>query len=254
MKDRRHANISFLKLSEIENCYLNGIQLCTLTSINNKYMDSHKLPAFERLVIFAGLISFGFLFYRCIFTLNLHYTFLIWNLLISFVPYIISKKLVSVKHNNFASFLLLLGWLIFFPACIYPLTDLLQLKPTGEISLIYDTLMFLSFAVAGLLPGLLSLRNIETFLKHHTSGFFTKFSLIAFIFISSYSVCLVRFLHLKDWDVISDFKRMVFASRHSILYPADDFRIWIIILLLVLLIDMLYIGLKKLTIKTARIK
>jgi len=217
-------------------------------------MNAQKLPAFERLVILAGLLSFGFLFYRCIFTANLHYTFLLWNLLITFIPYVISKKLVSVKHNNFASFLLLFGWLIFFPACIYPLTDLLQLKNTGELSFVYDILMFLSFAVAGLLPGLLSLRNVEIFLKHHTSGFFTKLSLIAFIFISSYSVCLVRFLHLKDWNVISDFKRMIFASKHSILYPTDHLNIWIMIFLLVLLIDMLYVGLKKLIVTAARVK
>ncbi|MBV9961928.1 MAG: DUF1361 domain-containing protein [Parafilimonas sp.] len=217
-------------------------------------MNSHKLPAFERLMIFAGLFSFGLLFYWCILTANFHYTFLIWNLLMAFVPYAISKKLLRAKHNSVASYLLLFSWLIFFPACIYPLTDLLQLKPTGDISVVYDAVMFLSFAIAGLLPGLISLKNVEVFLKKHTSGFFVKFSLMSFIFVSSYSACLLRFLHLKDWNIILDFKRIFYASKHSIVNPTDHFRVWIAIGLIVLIVDVLYAWFKKLTIKTVRIK
>ncbi len=216
-------------------------------------MNSRKLPSPERLMIFAGLLSFGLLFYRCIFFANLHFTFLLWNLLLASMPYIISKKLVSIKESGFRSYFFLIGWLVFFPACIYPLTDMLHLQKTNDFSFVYDVIMFLSFAIAGLLPGLISLRNVETFLRNHVSGLFTKLSVVFFIFLSSYSACLIKFLHLKSWNIVTDFKRMYFASAHDILDPADHSRIWLVIIMLVLLIDVLYAGFKKLTDKAARL-
>jgi uncharacterized membrane protein len=217
-------------------------------------MNTRRLPSFERIMIFAGLLSFGFLFYRCIFTANFHYTFLLWNLVLAFVPYAISKKLINNKGNKLTNYLLVLSWLLFFPACIYPLTDLFQLKQTDNFSMAYDLIMFLSFAVAGLLPGLVSLKTTEGFLKEHFSGGFAKLSLLFFIFLSSYSACLVRFLHLKSWNVVNDFKKMFLASEHGILDPFDHFRIIASIVAIVLVVDVLYAGFMKINKKPARVR
>lgn len=208
-------------------------------------MTTNKLPARERLMIFFGLFSFGFLLYRCIFTFNLHYTFFLWNLLIAFVPYIISKQLLKCYELGIKAFFLILAWLIFFPASLYLFTDLLQIHKTDNFSFLYDVIFFSSFAFTGLLPGLLSLKHVETFLKKHVPALFVKLSVLFFIFLSSYSIYLVRFLHLKSWNVISDFKKMLHASEHNILYPEDHVHIWLSILILVLLIDVIYTGFKK---------
>ena len=217
-------------------------------------MNSRRLLSFERMMIFSALLSFGFLFYRCIFAENFHYTFLLWNMLIAFLPYIISKKLVSVKENSFASYLLLFGWLVFFPACIYPLADVLHMQQASNFSFVYDAIMFFSFAVTGLLPGLISLKNVETFLKKHTSGLLTKLSVVFFIALSSYSACVVRFLHLKSWNVLSDFKRMYAASIRDISDPLAHFRIWAYLIVLVLAIDVMYAVFKRLSVKSRRLK
>jgi uncharacterized membrane protein len=209
-------------------------------------MRTKKLPILERLMIFLGLFCFGVLLYRCIFTWNLHYTFLLWNLLIAFVPYIVSKQLLKCKELNIKAILLLFIWMLFFPVCIYLFTDIVQMHSSDTFYFLYDALLFLSFAFTGLLPGLISLRQIETFLTKHAPGFFVKVSVLFFIFLSSYSICLVRFLHLKSWNIVIDFKKMFHASEKDILYPADHVRIWLSIFVLVLLIDALYAGFKKL--------
>ncbi len=217
-------------------------------------MSIRKLPAFERLMIFAAFLAIGFLFYRCLFSGNFHYTFLLWNMVLAFVPYGISKKLPRKKDHNFSGIMLLLGWLLFFPACIFPLTDLLHLHKTDNFSTVYDAVMILAFGIAALLPGVLSLKNIELYLKKHTTGFFARVSLLFFITLSSYSACLVGILHIKSWNIIADFKRLIFASGRGLSNPAEHVNIISIILLFVLLIDVLYVGFKKITTKHVRIK
>lgn len=208
-------------------------------------MNSKKLPAFERLIIFVSLASFGMLLYRCLFSMSFHYTFFLWNLLVAFVPYIVSKQLAKCKVFNFKSFLLLSAWLVLFPSCIYLFTDLMQIHKT-DFPIWYDITMFSGFAFLGLLSGLMSLKQVESFLKQHASGFFVKVSVLFFIFLSSYSICVVRFLHLKSWNVIADSKKLFHASEHNIIDPQNHAYIWLTILLVVLLVDALYAGFKKL--------
>ncbi len=209
-------------------------------------MSNSKLPAFERLMIFSSLISLGLLFYRCVFTLNFHYTYFLWNLIIAFAPYIVSKQLAKCKELNLKTGLLLSLWLVLFPGCVYLFTDVLQIHKTDNFSFLYDVILFLSFAWNSLLPGLMSLRKVEGFLKKHLSAFLVKLSVLFFIFLSSYGIFLVRFLHLKSWNIFSDSKKLLAVSANHILNPEDHIHAWLSIITLVMLIDVIYIGFKKL--------
>jgi len=209
-------------------------------------MMTKRIPAFERLMIFSAFISFGLLFYRCVFTLSFHYTYFLWNLLIAYVSYIMSKQLIKCKEINVKAILFVSGWLLFFPACMYLFTDILQMHKTDHFPVIYDAFLYLSFAWNALLPSLMSLKKVEAFLRRHLSVFLVKVSILFFIFLSSYSICLVRFLHLKDWDVITNTKRFLRVSANNFLNPADHIHSWLSIISLMLLLDVIYVGFKKL--------
>jgi uncharacterized membrane protein len=211
-----------------------------------KFMTDKKIPAFERLMLFSAFISFGLLFYRCIFTLTFHYTFFLWNLLIAYVPYLISKQLVKCKNLNVKAIILLSAWLLFFPACVYLVTDILSMHQKDNFSVFYDAVLYLSFGWNALLPGLMSLKNVEAFLRRYLSFFMTKVSILFFIFLSSYAICLVRFLHLKDWDLFSNLDRFFRLSANNILNPTDHVHAWLSIISLMMLLDVIYIGFKKL--------
>jgi|SRR5690242_9488245 len=211
-----------------------------------RVMNDKKIPAFERLMIFSAFLSFGILFYRCVFTLSFDYTFFLWHLLLTYLPYIISKQLVKYKDLNIKAILLLFAWLLFFPACVYLLTDFLSMHKTDKFPVFYDAILYLSFALNALLPGLMSLKNIEVFLRRHLSFFIAKAFTLFFIFLSSYAICLVRFLHLKNWDVLTSFKKFVQVSVNNILNPTDHIHAWLSIISLMMLLDVIYIGFKKL--------
>ena len=210
-----------------------------------KYMPAGKLPYFERLMVFASMFSFGVLFYRCLFTLSLDYTFFLWNLLVAYMPYVVSKQLFKCGHLGVKAFLLIVLWLLFLPASIHLFTDMLQMHQTN-FSIVFDAFLFLCSAITGILPGLMSLKNVETFLSKHVSAIVAKISIPVFIFLSSYSALSVRFLHLKSWNIVADFKKMLHASENDIRFPENNMHIWISILALVLLIDLLYKGFKRL--------
>jgi uncharacterized membrane protein len=209
-------------------------------------MKSKQIPAFEKLMLFSAFISFGLLFYRCVFTLNYHYTYFLWNLLIAYLPYIISKQLIKCKELNVKAILLLSIWLLFFPACMYLFTDILTMHRIDNFPIIYDVFLYLSFAWNALLPALMSLKKVESFLRKYLPVFWVKFSLLFFIFLSSYATCIVRFLHLKNWDIITDYKKLIAVSANNILNPEDHVHAWLSIITLVMLIDLIYIGFKKL--------
>src|SRR5580765_1282169 len=140
-------------------------------------MENKKLPAFERLLIFSFCCTSGILLYRCIFSWSLHYTYLLWNLFLAITPYLVSKQLVKCRELNLKAALLLTLWLLLFPNSPYILTDLFHLSRKDNIPLWYDGMLFLSAAWTGLLPGLVSLRKVETFLSGHLRQFWIKASI-----------------------------------------------------------------------------
>jgi uncharacterized membrane protein len=217
-------------------------------------MKNNKLPAFERLLIFSFCLTFGILLYRCIFSGSLHYTFLLWNLFLAITPYLVSKQLVKCKSLNLKSVLLLTSWLLLFPNSPYILSDIFHFSPKDNIPFWYDSLLFLSAAWTGLLPGLVSLRKVETFLSNHLHHFWIKASIFFCLLLSGYGVYLGRFLRFNSWDVFTDSKRLIAASERDFVNPEHHLRVWIFVVLFAIFMDMLYVGFKNLPTALRRTK
>ena len=128
-------------------------------------MTKKKLPAFERLMLFVSFTTIGLLFYRCIFTGSLHYTYFLWNVFLAFTPYLISKQLIKCRELNFKSIFLLSSWLILFPSCVYLFTDFLQIKQSDNFPIWYDVILYISVAINGLLPRFNVFKKDRAFFK-----------------------------------------------------------------------------------------
>lgn len=132
-------------------------------------------------------------------TTNLLY--LIWNLFLAWIPYIISscfiKKDMSV--NYFIPIFVL--WLLFFPNAPYLVTDALHLVSSLPPLLWYDSLLLFFFGWIGLLLGMLSLFHVHQYLKTHLSYLFSELVIFAVCFVSSFGVYLGRFERWNSWDI-----------------------------------------------------
>ncbi|MDX1921355.1 MAG: DUF1361 domain-containing protein [Candidatus Caenarcaniphilales bacterium] len=145
------------------------------------------------------------------------YLFLIWNLILAWVPLVLSTLLVSSKKfqetKNLAKYLPYLLWLIFYPNAPYVFTDFLHYAwhPTEGLLLWFDISMLFLFSLLGFLCAYVSLRQICSLLPKSLQKAFPYFIL----FLSSYGIYLGRFIRLNSWDLATNLPKVIITVLQS---------------------------------------
>ncbi|MBI1837480.1 MAG: DUF1361 domain-containing protein [Flavobacteriia bacterium] len=156
---------------------------------------------------------------------SFNYSFLIWNLILAWIPLIISRYLAR-KHefisiNN--RLILLFSWLVFFPNAPYILTDLFHLSPKMGVPLWFDLILIISFAWNGLLIGFLSLLEIHQLLNYYFINSVTWFFVSFMMILSGFGIYLGRFERWNSWDIATHpfvfMKRIFFSLTNIELLP-----------------------------------
>jgi len=132
------------------------------------------------------------------------YFYLLWNMFLAFVPYIISLTLYNLyKIKRINNYLLIAGfvfWLLFIPNAHYLITDLIHLDEVKHAPILYDSFLVFSSALVGLLFGLYSLSHIEEIIKDNFSIKKTKLIVSILIILIGFGIYLGRFLRFNSWD------------------------------------------------------
>ncbi len=134
------------------------------------------------------------------------FLFLVWNLFLAWIPYWISISIgPAYKHYGSKIIIacLLVTWLLFFPNAPYILTDLLHLRSRAPIPKWYDMMLIASFAWTGLILGLLSLYEVQLFLKKQIGNILAWTISITSIFLCGFGIYVGRFLRWNSWDIIT---------------------------------------------------
>ncbi len=135
-------------------------------------------------------------------TTNLLY--LIWNLFLAWIPYIISSCFIK-KETSVNYFIpIFVVWILFFPNAPYLVTDVLHIASSLSISLWYDSLLFFFFGWIGLLLSILSLSHVYNYLKVHLSYLTSEIIIFVICLISSFGIYLGRFERWNSWDIFVD--------------------------------------------------
>lgn len=126
--------------------------------------------------------------------------YLIWNLFLAWVPYLISLYFIK-KETSIKKFIpLFIFWILFFPNAPYLITDSIHIISSPESFIWYDSLLFFFFGWIGLLLGMISLFHIHQYFKNHLSVLISEIIIFAICFISSFGVYLGRFERWNSWD------------------------------------------------------
>lgn len=175
------------------------------------------------------------------------YVFLVWNLILAFVPFVVSEVMKYLDFSTKKSlFWMLLGlWLLFFPNAPYIMTDLFHLKPKVGAPFWYDLMLLLSYSFNGFFLGFLSLMSIEkqvTILYGKTlSNIIAFISLIA----CSIGVYVGRYLRWNSWDVFTKPFSLFQELQDQDFYPIQDSEILRFTLIFSLFLTMNYLILRK---------
>jgi uncharacterized membrane protein len=138
---------------------------------------------------------------------DIKYTFLVWNLILAWVPYIVSIFLNTFKDfgkNYLFRYSLLVFWLLFFPNSPYIITDFLHLKGYSQNIIWFDSLLIFLFALTGLILSLKSLETIHNYINNIFGNFYSWFVVLFSIILSGFGIYLGRYCRLNSWNLFSD--------------------------------------------------
>lgn len=157
-------------------------------------------------LIFSSITAVALLLIRVKITHSFYLLFLIWNLILAVIPYIISNFIkidFSLKKYNFKNLFFIVTWLLFLPNTFYLITDFVHLNHSNSIQFCFDFILLLSFTIAGFYFGILSIfsiqQQIQFFYTSKTSYFFT----ISISYLCAFGIYIGRFLRFNSWDIIS---------------------------------------------------
>jgi uncharacterized membrane protein len=186
---------------------------------HNKY----RLTVFS---LFAGasVICVALVRLRASMTGSMRYTFLIWNLFLAWIPFVIAYFTYVTSINRRWLYFIVPGsailWLIFFPNAPYILTDFQHLSHTGNDAQVwYDVLLLIWFAFTGLLLGMVSLFMMQEIVRREFGRWFGWSFVLAVAGLTSIGVYMGRFLRWNSWDILGDFRDMAGFTLYYIIHP-----------------------------------
>ncbi len=137
---------------------------------------------------------------------SLHYSFLLWNLMLAWIPFIFAALAYTLAHARKRILYLLIlasagAWLVFFPNAPYILTDFQHLSQvTDGIPVWYDVILLIWFAWTGLLLGMVSLYLMQEIVARMLGSVSSWLFVIIVTGLSSFGIYVGRFLRWNSWD------------------------------------------------------
>ncbi|WP_299531803.1 DUF1361 domain-containing protein [Ulvibacterium sp.] len=167
-----------------------------LSKINAQYINLGLSTCFGLLLLVL----------RMKLTDSFFYLFLLWNLFLASVPYLITQVLRNTKkvlESNLLALSSFLTWLLFLPNSPYIITDFIHIRLEGSSPLWLDLILVFVFAINGLLLGLLSLLDMFALLKDRFDRRCAHSLVFVSCILSGYGIYLGRFLRFNSWDILT---------------------------------------------------
>jgi uncharacterized membrane protein len=141
--------------------------------------------------------------YRIHITGDPYYRFLVWNLILAWVPFALALAAYDRARRAPDALAAGLGvlWLLFFPNAPYMLTDFIHLGE-GPAPLWYDALMLSSFAWTALLLGFASLYLMQMVIRRVAGSAVAWLGVLAALALASVGVYIGRFIRFNSWDAL----------------------------------------------------
>ena len=164
--------------------------------------------------------------FRIWLTQSYYYWFLIWNLFLAYIPFIMSQYLISFKSGKL-SFLVLFGiWLLFLPNAPYIITDIFHLSDSNTAPEWFDLLLLFLFAINGIILFFITTYQMHTIILYKTSHKTAMLISTCVMFLSGFGIYLGRFLRFNSWDIISNPTPLLFDILDRITDPLAHPKTW----------------------------
>ncbi len=134
--------------------------------------------------------------------------YLLWNLFLGWLPLVFSLLLLKVIRGHgwtsWPGIGLSLLWIAFLPNSFYMVSDFLHLQDYQRVNVVFDTVMFSSFVLSGLLVGFTSLYLLQTELIKRLRPPGVWAVLAAVLVSCSFAIYIGRDLRMSSWDILTN--------------------------------------------------
>lgn len=180
--------------------------LQSLKRINRFFLNEALYP-----LVFASVVAIGVYIVRLYISRSLNYSNLVWNLILAWIPYLISLGATvferTILKRRWWGIIPLLpftaAWLLFFPNAPYLLTDFYHLGHRPPLPLWFDIGLISMFAFSGCFLAIASLRSMQFIFRAYTGQFLSWVMITAAIATSAVGVYLGRFGRWNSWDIFT---------------------------------------------------
>ena len=215
------------------------------TILTRSILDDHKSAKKKEAISFVvmGLFCVGLFALRVYTSGTYFFAFLLWNLFLAAIPWMISTTLLlwpRLRKTKVLSVPLILIWVLFFPNAPYIVTDLFHLTMRGSMPIWFDLVLILSFAWVGLLFGFSSMRDVASMCAERMRNWVINLLIVGFLFLSSFGIYIGRYLRWNSWDIISRPEALLSDLVDIATQPMSHLRAWGMTLLLGTLLNVIY--------------
>jgi uncharacterized membrane protein len=154
------------------------------------------------------------------------YWYLIWNLFLAWLPLVfaftLSRFLKKRPWVSWQGVLLSILWLGFLPNSFYMLSDFIHLGGVVRVDLVFDVIMFSSFAITGLTLGFTSLYLIHIELLKRIRFVRAHLTIAVVLLLCGFAIYLGRNLRWNSWDILVNPSGILFSVSDPILDPGSQ--------------------------------
>ncbi len=172
----------------------------------------------------ASLVSAGLFAYGAWRSHSLAYDYLLWNLVLAWLPLVFATRLLVVlRHKLWSSWEGLatsLLWLVFLPNSFYMISDFIHLREVGRGDVLYDAVLFTAFVGTGLALGFSSLYLVHRQLIRRFGNRAAGWWIALMLLICSIAIYIGRDLRWNSWDVLTNPGGLLFDIADRVQHPA----------------------------------
>ncbi|SCX84977.1 DUF1361 domain-containing protein [Flavobacterium caeni] len=159
----------------------------------------------QHALLTLALFNGSLLALRMAVTQSLFYGFLVWNLILAAIPYLVTwylgeNPILATKKRVLLAFSAV--WLLFLPNAPYLITDFLHFRRETDMPEWFDILLLMAFAWNGLALAFCSMDAMQQFWAR-VWGVSTAWGMmLACCMLSGFGIYLGRFLRYNSWDLL----------------------------------------------------
>lgn len=169
-------------------------------------LSDRRVATFFSLLLASGLCC-ALLLVRARQTGTEEYGFLLWNLFLAWIPFVLALALYDGARRARRRRALLLAtaglWLLFLPNAPYIVTDFVHVGEIGGAPLWFDAALVASFGGTGLVLGLVSLVLVQAVVCRALGPAWGWLAASAALALTSAGIVLGRVYRFNSWDALA---------------------------------------------------